>query len=213
LAVRDVSVAHLELKNNEDFLILLTAICNSKIKRQYLVMALTYRIYDQQGVYFITCTVNQWVDVFTRKEYIEILLESLRYCQRHKGLEIFSWVVMTNHIHLNTVTNKNNLSDITRDFKKFTCSKILPAIKDNTKESRRNWLLWLLSKQGNILFWQDGYHAEEITGLDFFNIKQDYIHYNPVRAGLVEKEEDYLYSSCGEIYGVRKGLLELAPFM
>ncbi|MFN8437705.1 MAG: hypothetical protein U0V72_08700 [Cytophagales bacterium] len=44
-------------------------------------MALTYRIYDQHGQYFITCTVNQWIDVFTRREYVDILLESIRYCQ------------------------------------------------------------------------------------------------------------------------------------
>ena len=162
-------------------------------------MALTYRIYDQQGVYFITCTVNQWVDVFTRREYIDKLLESLRYCQKQKGLEIFSWVIMSNHIHLIIGTHQDNLSDIIRDFKKFTSSKIVEAIKENPKESRKNWLLWLLKKQDNILFWQEGYHAEEITSMEFYSVKQDYIHYNPVRAGLVEKEEDYLYSSCGQI--------------
>ena len=85
-------------------------------------MAFTYRIYNQQGVYFITCTINQRVDVFTRKEYVDILLNSLRYCQKQKGLEIFSWVAMTNHIHLIISTHKDNLSDIIRDFKKFTAS-------------------------------------------------------------------------------------------
>ena len=176
-------------------------------------MAFTYRIYNQQGVYFITCTVNQWVDVFTRKEYINILLDSLRYCQKQKGLEILSWVVMTNHIHLIISTHKDNLSDIIRDFKKFTASQIVNAISENTKESRKSWLLWLLKKDDEITFWQEGYHAEEITGIYFFNVKQDYIHFNPVRAGLVEKEEEYLYSSCGQIYGVRKGLLELTNFV
>lgn len=177
-------------------------------------MALTYRIYDQQGTYFITCTINQWVDVFTRKEYIEILIQSLKYCQKEKGLEIFSWVVMTNHIHLIISTHKDNLSDIIRDFKKFTASKIVQAIKDNPAESRKNWLLWLLKKEDGILFWQEGYHAEEITSVEFFNTKQDYIHQNPVKAGLVEKEEEeYLYSSCGQIYGIRKGMLELDTFV
>jgi putative transposase len=176
-------------------------------------MAFTYRIYDQQGVYFITCTVNQWVDIFTRKEYIDILLDSLRYCQKQKGLEILSWVVMTNPIHLIIGTNKDNLSDIIRDFKKFTATKIITAISENPKESRKSWLLWLLKKENEIKFWQEGYHAEEITSINFFNVKQDYIHFNPVRAGLVEKEEEYLYSSCGQVYGVRQGLLELTNFV
>ena len=168
-------------------------------------MAFTYRIYDQQGVYFITCTVNQWVDVFTRKEYVDILLESLRYCQKQKGLEILSWVFMTNHIHLIVGTQKDNLSDIIRDFKKFTASKIITAIAENTKESRKTWLLWLLKKDNEISFWQEGYHAEEITGLNFFNVKQDYIHFNPVRAGMIEKEEEYLYSFADRFMALEKG--------
>jgi putative transposase len=176
-------------------------------------MAFTYRIYNQQGVYFITCTVNQWVDVFTRTEYINILLNSLKFCQKQKGLEILSWVVMTNHIHLIISTHKDNLSDIIRDFKKFTASQIVNSISENTKESRKSWLLWLLKKDDEITFWQEGYHAEEVTSINFLNVKQDYIHNNPVRAGLVEKEEEYLYSSCGQIYGVRKGLLELTDFV
>ncbi|OAQ38257.1 transposase [Pedobacter psychrophilus] len=176
-------------------------------------MAFAYRIYDQKGIYFITCTVNQWVDVFTRKDYIDILLESLIYCQKHKGLKIFSWVVMTNHIHLIIGTNKDNLSDIIRDFKKYTSTKITLAITNNQKESRKNWMLWLLKKEDYILFWQEGYHGEEITSLDFFNTKQDYIHLNPVRAGLVEKEEEYLYSSCGQLYGIRNSMLELTSFV
>jgi len=175
-------------------------------------MALTYRIYDQYGTYFVTFTVHQWVDIFTRRDYIDILLDSLKYCQKHKGLEIFSWVIMTNHIHLIISSNKDGLSDIIRDFKKFTSRQIVEAIKNNLSESRKNWLLWLLKKDENILFWQDGYHAEEITGIDFFNTKQDYIHYNPVKAGIVEKEEEYLYSSCGQIYGIRAGLLELSEY-
>ena len=176
-------------------------------------MAFTYRIYNQQGVYFITCTINQWVDVFTRKEYVDILLNSLRYCQKQKGLEIFSWVVITNHIHLIISTHKDNLSNIIRDFKKFTASQIVNAILENTKESRKSWLLWLLKKDDEITFWQEGYHGEEITSINFFNVKQDYIRFNPVQAGLIKKEEEFLYSSCGQIYGVRKGLLELTSFI
>ncbi len=175
-------------------------------------MAFVYRIYDQQGTYFVTFTVNQWVDVFTRKEYVDILLQSLIYCQKHKGLEVFSWVIMSNHMHLIISTNKDNLSDIIRDYKKYTASKITDAIRDHDKESRKSWLLWLLKKGEDITFWQEGYHAEEITGLNFFKQKQDYIHFNPIVAGLVEKEEEYLLSSCGQIYGIRKGPIELTDF-
>jgi len=173
-------------------------------------MAYAYRIYDQHGLYFITCTVHQWADVFTRREYVDILLDSLRFCQSHKGLEIYAWVVMTNHIHLIVGSKGNKLSDIIRDFKKFTASKIVRAINDNPRESRKRWLLWLFKKNEGIWFWEEGYHAEEIFGKKFYDSKLDYIHLNPVRAGIVEKEEEYLLSSCGDHFGTRKGLLQLA---
>ena len=173
-------------------------------------MAHAHRIYDQRGLYFITCTVHQWVDVFTRQEYIKILIDSLTYCQRHKGLEIYAWVVMTNHIHLIISSKGGNLSDIIRDFKKFTATKITEAIKANSKESRKSWLLWLLKKEGSIMFWEEGYHAEEIVSNEFYKTKLNYIHLNPVRAGFVIKEEEYLYSSWADHYGMRKGLLELS---
>ena len=73
-------------------------------------------------------------------------------------------------------------------------------------------MLRLLKKEDKIWFWEEGYHGEEIISISFFESKMLYIHLNPVRAGLVEKEVEYLYSSCGDLYGVRKGLLELAVF-
>ena len=113
-------------------------------------MGFEHRIKDQSGLYFITCTVHQWVDIFTRETYIEILLDSLRFCQNQKGLKIYAWVVMTNHIHLIVRSNQNNLSDIIRDFKKYTSTTIYKAIENNAKESRKKWLLWLLKKDEKI---------------------------------------------------------------
>ena len=117
---------------------------------------------------------------------------------------------MTNHVHLIIRSKKENLSDTIRDFKKFTATKIVGAIEANPRESRKRWLLWLLRKEDHIWFWEEGYHAEEITSQDFYESKLNYIHLNPVRAGIVEKEEEYLYSSCADHYGTRKGLLTLS---
>jgi len=175
-------------------------------------MSFAYKIYDQYGVYFITCTVRQWVDVFTRLEYKNIVVESLQYCQQEKGLKIYSWVIMPNHIHLIIGTDKDKLSDIIRDFKKYTSKKIYNAIQNNPYESRKNWMLWLLRKDNDIVFWQEGYHGEEITSRAFYITKEQYIHLNPVRAGIVTKEEEYLYSSCGTRYGITNGMIKLAGY-
>jgi len=175
-------------------------------------MGFAYKVYDQQAMYYITCTVHQWVDVFTRKIYVDILINSLKYCQKEKGLEIYAWVIMSNHCHLIVRSKKNNLSDIIRDFKKFTAKEIISCVENNLQESRKDWLLWLLKKDEHIWFWKDGYHAKEVLTKEFFMQKMNYIHLNPVRAGLVEKEEEYVWSSCADSYGVRKGPLVLAEY-
>lgn len=175
-------------------------------------MGFAYKIHDQNGVYFITCTVVQWVDVFTRREYADIIVASLRYCQLHKGLEILAWVIMSNHVHLIVSSRPgNNLSDTLRDFKRHTATAIVDAIEKNNQESRKNWLMWLLKNNDQINFWQPGNHAEEINGIAFFKVKRDYIHANPVKAGIVNKEETYTYSSAIDYYG-GKGLIELTYF-
>jgi putative transposase len=95
-----------------------------------------YKIRNQAAIHFITFAVVGWIDVFTRKDYRDILLDSIRFCQRDKGLEVYSWCIMSNHVHLIVSARNNNLSDVLRDFKKFTSKKIITAIEANTKESR-----------------------------------------------------------------------------
>lgn len=157
-------------------------------------------------MYYVTFTVHQWADVFTRSIYTDIVIDSLRYCQKERGLKIYAWVIMSNHIHTIIRSETNNLSDIIRDFKKYTSSKIVRAIESNTKESRRNWLL---KKEDKIWFWEEGYHGIEITSPDFFETKLNYIHLNPVRAKIVERAEDYYYSSCADYVGTKKGILDV----
>ncbi len=77
-------------------------------------------------VFFVTDTVVDWVDIFTRPVYKHIIVDSLKYCQQHKGLIIYAWVLMSNHLHaIVGTTGDNALSDIWRDFKKFTSREIL----------------------------------------------------------------------------------------
>ena len=177
-------------------------------------MGFAYAISDQQGIHFVTFTVEQWIDVFTRKEYADIIIASIQYCQAQKGLLVYGWVLMSNHMHLIICCNEENkLSDIIRDFKKFTAKKIVATIQTNPKESRKRWLLWLFRQKTSngeiaISFWKDGAHAEEIFSDKFFFQKLDYIHNNPVAKGYVRLAEDWLWSSAGDFYG-RPGVIKL----
>ena len=176
-----------------------------------------YQIRDQFAVHFITFSVVQWADVFTRSEYADIVVESLQFCQQEKGLNVHAWCIMPNHLHL-TLSGKepNRLSDILRDFKKFTSVKIVNAIEENKKESRRGWLLWLFrvagkenSRNKEYQFWQQDNHPVECSTHSILQSRLNYLHENPVRAGLVWHEEDYRYSSGIDYYTTRKGLIKI----
>ncbi len=174
-----------------------------------------YRIYDQQGLNYLTLTTVGWVDVFTRQCYRDILIDSLKHCQEHKGLEICGYVIMSNHIHLIAWTQENNLSDALRDFKKFTSKAIIKAVQEET-ESRREWMLELFryfgkrnSDNREYQVWQQDNHPVALWSLPVIWQKLNYIHMNPVRAGWVIQPDHWLYSSSSN-YSEGKGLLEIS---
>ena len=87
-----------------------------------------YIIRDQEKIHFITATVVDWVDVFTRKSYKDVIIESLEFCIQKKGMILYGYVIMSNHIHLIVQSDNGKLSDLLRDFKKFTAPSILEKI-------------------------------------------------------------------------------------
>ncbi|MCB0502889.1 MAG: transposase [Bacteroidetes bacterium] len=183
-------------------------------------MSSSYKINNPDGIYFLSFATVGWIDVFTRNEYKEVLVDSLKYCQKYKGLEIYSWVVMSNHVHLVVSSKKGDLSGTLRDFKKFTASELIRRIKSNTKESRRDWMLHLFSKYGtansqnkNYQFWRQDNQPKELLRYanSFAQQKINYIHNNPVVAGIVDEAKHYLYSSARDYCG-EKGLIDIIHF-
>jgi REP element-mobilizing transposase RayT len=168
-------------------------------------------------MYFVSFAVVGWIDVFTRKTYRDIIIESLKYCQEKKGLVIYVWCIMSNHLHLIISAKDNNVSSVLGDFKKFTSKQILKSILENPSESRKEWMLEIFKKAGAensrnsyYQFWQQDNQPKIIFTPDFAAQKLEYIHYNPVEAGIVEKEEEYVYSSARNYYyGKQCGLLKI----
>ncbi len=178
-------------------------------------MSHQYRVRDPDNVYFVTFTIVDWVDIFTRPAYKQVITEALTYCQQHKGLEIYAFCLMTNHLHLLLAARPNaNLPDIIRDFKKHTNKQIIKLISEEN-ESRRDWILYRFkyhAKFNNRIkdykVWQDGYHGIACDRPDILLQKLDYIHNNPVAAGIVSVPEHYLYSSAIN-YAGGKGIVEI----
>ena len=177
-------------------------------------MAFKFRITDQEGIYFITTTVVDWIDAFTRKELAEVIIESLAYCQKEKGLIIYAWCLMPNHLHMIVSAKEGfKLSDIIRDFKKFTAKRIISTIKEINES--RTWMLDKFQfaartnfKSDEYKFWQTGFHPILLESEYFMEQKLNYIHQNPVKAGFVVQEEHYKYSSAIDYHG-GQGLLDV----
>ncbi len=177
-------------------------------------MSEKYKFNDPEGMYFVTMATVGWVDVFTRPELKQIVINSLRYCQKEKGLVINAWCLMSSHLHMIVRTDKDPLYGIIRDFKKFTALKIIEAINSG-HESRRDWMLELFSdvadrlkRVSNYKIWQDGNHPELLMTGKFIKQKLDYIH-NPVAEEIVDEAENYLYSSARDYYTDQKGYLAI----
>ncbi len=179
-------------------------------------MSTKYKFRDQNEIYFVTFTVINWIDVFIRNEYKEILIDSWKYCIKNKGLEIYSWCIMTSHVHMIIGSNKNKLEDIVRDMKKHTSEKMKNAIRNNKHESRREWMLGMMEHAGkinnnnaNFQFWIQDSHPIVLDKIEIAWQRLDYIHNNPVVAGFVDKAEEYIYSSARDYYFDKEGKLPI----
>ncbi len=175
-------------------------------------MSTKYRILDDQAPHFLTLTIIEWIDLFSRQVYKDIFMDSLNYCIKNKGLILHAFVIMTNHVHLIASSEEGTkLVNVIRDLKRFTADKIYQTIQSEPTESRRNWLIWLLESQGeksssnvNYKLWRHENHPLVLDTNELMDQKLEYLHQNPVKAGICYTAEDYVYSSAAS-YAVRPG--------
>jgi REP element-mobilizing transposase RayT len=118
--------------------------------------------------------------IFTRQKYRDIIIENLKFCQKNKDLEIYAYVVMSNHIHLLAKSGIGHLSDTLRDFKSFTSKEILKQIEESG-ESRREWMLKVFKsaaarhqRNSEYQFWTHENHAEHVYSNNFIDQKVNY---------------------------------------
>jgi putative transposase len=156
------------------------------------------------NVYFITTTVMNYDNVFSiNREYSLILINSLKFLLKEHRSKLFAYVIMPSHMHLLLyLPEGESLIDYMRDFKKFTSVEIRKLAEkekriDLLKRLERNSIS---SKNQRYKLWMDRYDELIITSERMLKIKINYIHFNPVKAGLVEKAEDWEFSSARNYY-------------
>ena len=182
-------------------------------------MSTGYKITDQSAVYFTTFTIVQWADIFTRQVYRDIVVDSFNFCVEQKGLQVHAYVFMSNHIHCIISAKNGNLSGIIRDLKSFTAKSIYAQILQGP-ESRRDWLKLVCkyaagghSRNEQFQVWMHDNHPELIESRKFVLQKMEYLHMNPVKAGLVMEPHHWLYSSAADYMHNRQvGLIKTCLF-
>lgn len=155
--------------------------------------------FDKLGhTYFITTTVVNYERVFSIDEsYNYIMLDSMKYLYGEHNSEIIAFVYMPSHIHfIITMNEGESISDYLRDFKKFTSKQIKLKLLDNDNKD----LLFKLHELGKYKFWMDRFDSQIILTEKILNIKINYIHYNPVKAGLVNEIDEWKFSSAYKYY-------------
>ena len=182
-------------------------------------MSRNYKFHNQSKPYFITFTIVNWIDVFTRRVYKDILVSSINHCINEKGLIVYAWVILTNHVHMVIGTRGEKMENIVRDLKKHTSKAIINEIRENSVESRKEWMLWMFERAGrknsnnvNFQFWQQHNKPIELDSNEIINQKVDYLHNNPVKDGFVFEPFEYRYSSAID-YAGGKGYVSIEPIL
>jgi hypothetical protein len=161
------------------------------------------------GLFFIRFSVVDSIGVFIKPEYQSALLESILFCQKHKGLLIFDYCIMPGFVELVTFCYQGNLSGILRDLKSYSSKRLIIAIEESSDEPRKQWLFSHFEKHGRVKgrnqtlqFWEHGSYAFQLYSRLLVAKKIGYIQNNPVRAGFVSDPAHWLLSGanpCGPI--------------
>ncbi|MDN4167092.1 transposase [Cytophagales bacterium LB-30] len=178
-------------------------------------MSRKYKFLDKEGLHFVSFATVYWIDLFVRDEYFQAVVESMDYCRKNKGMEIYCWCIMPSHVHLIFRAVDGNPEVLLGRLKEFTSKQLQKMITENVQESRREWLLWMFEQAGkkssNVKGRQLWQHHNKPIGLwspEVIDQKVEYIHQNPVVAGFVNEPEHWRYSSAMD-YAGSKGLLEI----
>ena len=155
-----------------------------------------YIITDQQQVYFLTLTVVDWVDVFTRKDYKLILVDSLNFCIANKGMEVFAYVIMPNHIHLMwNFLKLNGKESPAGSFAKFTAHQFKKYLFEQDTARLQKFVVSKTDRK--MQFWKRDPLAIPLTCEENLIQKLEYIHNNPIKEKwkLALLPEEYRWSS------------------
>src|SRR6267142_1729165 len=128
--------------------------------------------------YFITTKCWQSRAIFQITENAEILIEALFHYRDRKAYALHEFVVMPDHVHLLLTPSSTG-----------SLEKVMQFIKGGSSHQIHK------ARKQKMEIWQVGFHDWTIRDSDDWQTKAEYIRTNSVRAKLVQRPEDWPYSS------------------
>jgi REP element-mobilizing transposase RayT len=168
-----------------------------------------YRIHETEYPYFMTCTINGWLPVFTRQEAADIIFDSWRFLQRERQFKLYAYVILENHLHL--IASAPELADVMKRFKSFTAHGLIALLQKHGAHTLLRQLKALKRRHkedSEYQVWEEGSHPEQIGDDDMMRQKVEYSHFNPVKRGYVDDPVHWRWSSARN-YAGQAGLIEV----
>jgi REP element-mobilizing transposase RayT len=158
-----------------------------KMNNQLLQEKTTYAEY-------FTATILEWKKLLKPDKYKNIIINSFHYLVKEKRILIYGFVVMYNHIHViwQTINGENSIKN-RQGFMKYTAQQIKFDLQKNHPKVLERFYVGASDREYQ--FWERNPLSVEIYAEKVFWEKLDYIHWNPVKAGLCNMPEKYKYSS------------------
>ncbi len=171
-----------------------------------------YKIYEPTHPHFVTCTILNWLPIFTRKESVTIILDSLKHLQKRENLKLYAYVILENHLHL--IVQSDDVSTSMGHFKSFTAKALLKLLqKENAHTLLKQFQFYKKAHKTDRTYqiWQEGYQPKLMQTDEMMLSKIQYIHDNPVKRGYVDDPTHWRYSSARDYDGI-SGLITVERF-
>ena len=168
-----------------------------------------YKITEPGRPHFLTNTILNWIPVFTRPDAVQIILDSFCYLQENRGVKLYGYVILENHLHW--IARSEDLNADVAKFKSYTANRLVNYLKEAGQYKileQFNFYMKAHKSDRDHQVWEEGSHAQLMQNEQMLRQKLDYIHHNPVKRGYVDKAEHWRYSSARNYCG-DKGLIDV----
>ena len=160
-----------------------------------------FQISRDNPAYYLTSVSHNRLPIFQKDEIKQIVANAFDEARKSAGIMIFAYVIMTDHTHVLS-DNAREMKDVLRFLNGISAKRIIDHLKENGYESSLAKLrIQERDNRHKHSVYEHHPNAIRITGEDAFMQKVNYIHLNPIRAGLVDHPDEYLYSSSRQWHG------------